>query len=72
VKHLETIIISTISLAVTKQCGSDAATSELIMNFFFQPVSGFQSKMKMSEAFCHFVTNAQTNVSGMRDGWQDN
>jgi hypothetical protein len=73
VKHLENIIISTIILAVTKHCGSDAATSEMILKlFFFQPGSGFQSQMKMLEAFCHFVTNAQTNLSGTPDGCQDN
>jgi len=44
VKHLETIIISTIIFAVTKQCGSDAATIELILKLFFSLALGFNQK----------------------------
>jgi len=70
VKHLETIIISTIILAVIKQCGSDAATIELILKLFLAWL-WVSIKNEKLEAFCHFVTNAQTNLSGMPDGCQD-
>jgi len=72
VKHLETIIISTTILAVTKQCGSDAATIELILKLFFSAWLWVSIKNEKVEAFCHFVTNAQTNLSGTPDGCQDN
>jgi hypothetical protein len=44
VKHLEIIISSTIITAATKQRGSDAATSKLILAQCFSLTVGFNQK----------------------------